>query len=167
MVMVNPVPRHALQVLWKVNINMHSLSNMNLLSCATNLFNAMHFNFSLNMIQIIPTKMKRMLEDGDLTDSSMFEDVSVDPVVRGFIKDWDAMEDLLHYVLYTGLGWEIGNEGQILFTDPLSTPKVDKLHLLPCPFSDSIFAIKNNFWIHNHASLCSILYIINFEFSGH
>jgi hypothetical protein len=26
--------------------------------------------------------------------------------------------------LYSGLGWEIGNEGQILFTDPLCTPKV-------------------------------------------
>ncbi|KAJ8627318.1 hypothetical protein MRB53_020625 [Persea americana] len=83
---------------------------------------------------IIPTKMKRMLEDGDLTDSSMFEDVSVDPVVRGFIKDWDAMEDLLHYVLYTGLGWEIGNEGQILFTDPLSTPKAVRERLVQLMF---------------------------------
>lgn len=83
---------------------------------------------------IIPTKMKRMLEDGDLTDSSMFEDVSVDPVMRGFIKDWDAMEDLLHYVLYTGLGWEIGNEGQILFTDPLSTPKAVRERLVQLMF---------------------------------
>lgn len=106
---------------------------MKLLSDTINLLKAVHSNFSLKMIQIIPTKMKRMLEDGDLTDSSMFEDVSVDPVVRGFIKDWDAMEDLLHYVLYTGLGWEIGNEGQILFTDPLSTPKVNKLYFLLCP----------------------------------
>lgn len=83
---------------------------------------------------IIPTKMKRMLEDGDLTDSSLFEDVSVDPVVRGFIKDWDAMEDLLHYVLYAGLGWEIGNEGQILFTDPLSTPKAVRERLVQLMF---------------------------------
>ncbi len=67
--------------------------------------------------------MKRVPDDGSVTDS-LFEDVTVDPVVRGFIRDWDAMEDLLRHVLYSGLGWEIGNEGQILFTDPLCTPKV-------------------------------------------
>lgn len=68
--------------------------------------------------------MKRILEEESLNDSSSCEDVTVDPVVRGVIRDWDAMEDLLHHVLYTGLGWEMGNEGQILFTDPLCTPKV-------------------------------------------
>lgn len=78
----------------------------------------------LLMVQIIPTQMKRMADDGSLVDTSLSEDITVDPVVRGFIKDWDAMEDLLHHILYTGLGWEMGNEGQILFTDPLSTPKV-------------------------------------------
>ena len=82
---------------------------------------------SLDCGQIIPTQMKRMLEDGSSADNSLFEDVTIDPVVRGFIRDWDAMEDLLHHVLYTGLGWEVGNEGQILFTDPLSTPKVRNL----------------------------------------
>ncbi|KAK6161596.1 hypothetical protein DH2020_004977 [Rehmannia glutinosa] len=73
--------------------------------------------------EIIPTQMKRVPEDESLTDASLLENVTVDPVVRGFIRDWDAMEDLLRHVLYTGLGWEIGNEGHILFTDPLSTPK--------------------------------------------
>lgn len=68
--------------------------------------------------------MKRVPEDESLIDASLLENVTVDPVVRGFISDWDAMEDLLRHVLYTGLGWEIGNEGQILFTDPLATPKV-------------------------------------------
>ena len=82
------------------------------------------FNLFKLMLQIIPTQMKRMPEDGSLADISLSEDVIVDPVERGFIRDWVAMEDLLHHVLYTGLGWEIGNEGQILFTDPLSTPKV-------------------------------------------
>ncbi|KAG5525963.1 hypothetical protein RHGRI_032303 [Rhododendron griersonianum] len=72
---------------------------------------------------IMPTQMKRMPEDGSLDELSLAEDVTVEPVVRGYIRDWDAMEDLLHHVLYSGLGWEIGNEGQILFTDPLSTPK--------------------------------------------
>lgn len=72
--------------------------------------------------------MKRMADEGSVTDNNdnplLAEDIAVDPVVRGYVRDWDAMEDLLHYVLYTGLGWEIGNEGQILFTDPLCTPKV-------------------------------------------
>ena len=71
--------------------------------------------------------MKRMLEDGSVADSAVSEDIAVEPVVRGFVRDWDAMEDLLNHVLYTGLGWEIGNEGQILFTDPLATPKVSIL----------------------------------------
>ncbi|GFS37261.1 actin-related protein 7 [Actinidia rufa] len=79
---------------------------------------------------IIPTQMKRMPEDGSLADISL----SVDPVERGFIRDWEAMEDLLHHVLYTGLGWEIGNEGQILFTDPLSTPKAVREQLVQLLF---------------------------------
>lgn len=77
------------------------------------------------MQQIIPSKMKRVVEDGDSVMDGC-EGFEVDPVVRGFVKDWDAMEDLLHHVLYTCLGWEIGDEGQILFTDPLSTPKVTR-----------------------------------------
>ena len=68
--------------------------------------------------------MKRVPVDESLKDSSSLENVIVNPVVRGFIRDWDAMEDLLSHVLYSGLGWEIGNEGQILFTEPLATPKV-------------------------------------------
>ena len=68
--------------------------------------------------------MKRVLDDGSTVNASSIEDITIEPITRGFIRDWDAMEDLLHHVLYTGLGWEIGNEGQILFTDPLSTPKV-------------------------------------------
>jgi len=74
--------------------------------------------------------MKQLLDDGSVTDNSLAENVTVDPVVRGFIRDWDAIEDLLQHVLYTGLGWEIGNEGQILFTDPLCTPKVSDTCLL-------------------------------------
>lgn len=85
--------------------------------------------------------MKRVLEDGSssVDNSTLVEDVTVDPVVRGFIRDWDAMEDLLHHVLYAGLGWEEGNEGQILFTDPLCSPKVSRKEFscsaCLCPFS--------------------------------
>ncbi|KAI4333122.1 hypothetical protein L6164_017966 [Bauhinia variegata] len=83
---------------------------------------------------MIPTQMKRMLDDGSVTDNSLTDDVTIDPIVRGFIRDWDAVEDLLHHVLYTGLGWEIGNEGQILFTDTLCTPKANKEQLVQLMF---------------------------------
>ncbi|KAF3442941.1 hypothetical protein FNV43_RR16859 [Rhamnella rubrinervis] len=83
---------------------------------------------------IFPTQMKHILEDGSMNDSSLCEDITVDPVVRGFIQDWDAMEDLLHHVLYSSLGWEMGNEGQILFTDPLATPKAVREQLVQLMF---------------------------------
>ncbi|KVI07706.1 Actin-related protein [Cynara cardunculus var. scolymus] len=83
---------------------------------------------------IIPTQMKIMNEDGSLPDSPSLQANNVDPVVRGFVKDWDAMEDLLHHVLYNGLGWEIGNEGQILFADPLLTPKAVREQLVQLMF---------------------------------
>ncbi|GMN72601.1 hypothetical protein TIFTF001_055259, partial [Ficus carica] len=83
---------------------------------------------------IIPTQMRRLPEDGSLNESSLSEEITVDPVSRGFIRDWDAMEDLLHHVFYTGLGWEIGNECQILFSDPLSIPKSVREQLVQLMF---------------------------------
>ncbi|CAF2048904.1 BnaA09g38930D [Brassica napus] len=81
---------------------------------------------------IIPSQMKRMVDDDG--PSTVSEDVTLDPIERGFIRDWDAMEDLLRYVVYTGLGWEEGSEGNILFTDPLSTPKAIREQLVQLMF---------------------------------
>ncbi|KAL6345122.1 hypothetical protein AAG906_013606 [Vitis piasezkii] len=75
---------------------------------------------------LIPTQMKRILEDGPLTDNSLFEDITVDLVVRGFIRDWDTMEDLLNHVLYTGLGWEMGNEGQFYLQTHFQLPRLSR-----------------------------------------
>ncbi|PIN14463.1 actin [Handroanthus impetiginosus] len=72
---------------------------------------------------VIPTQMKRVPKDESSTNASLLKDATIDPVVRGFIQDWDAMEDLLRHVLYDRLGWTIGNEGNILFADPLATSK--------------------------------------------
>ncbi|XP_041989872.1 actin-related protein 7-like [Salvia splendens] len=83
---------------------------------------------------VIPTQMKRVPVDESLKNSSSLENVIVNPVIRGFIRDWDAMEDLLSHVLYSGLGWEIGNEGQILFTEPLATPKAVREQLVQLMF---------------------------------
>jgi actin-related protein 7 len=85
------------------------------------------------MVQVMPSKMKSEVEEegGQAPDGAVVEEVH--PVVRGFVKDWDAMEDLLSYVLYRNIGWEMGDEGQILFTQPLFTPKVMMLTpLSPC-----------------------------------
>ena len=46
------------------------------------------------------------------------------PIHRGQITDWEAMEDVWRYMFYEELGWEIGNEGNVLVTEPLCTPKV-------------------------------------------
>lgn len=85
---------------------------------------------------IIPSQMKRMVDETNDNGNGQLvvDDVAVEPVVRGYVRDWDAMEDLLNYVLYSGLGWEIGNEGQILFTDPLCTPKANKEQLVQLMF---------------------------------
>ncbi|PIN14464.1 actin [Handroanthus impetiginosus] len=72
---------------------------------------------------VIPTQMKRVPKDESTTNASLLKDATIDPVVRGFTEDWDAMEDLLCHVLYNRLGWTVGNEGNILFADPLATPK--------------------------------------------
>ncbi|KAJ6834907.1 actin-related protein 7 [Iris pallida] len=85
---------------------------------------------------VMPTRMKRVVEDVDMADASAFEEFTVDPVARGFVKDWDAMEGLLHHVLYACLGWEIGEEGQVLFTEPLSTPKAVREQLVQMMFEN-------------------------------
>lgn len=94
--------------------------------------------------------MKHVAEDENSQIMSS-EVTTVDPIVRGFINDWDAVEDLLHHVLYSGLGWEIDNEGQILLTDPLCTPKV-RLYLflqiffvLFRPFIVIVVSVLNSF----------------------
>ncbi|XP_073147822.1 actin-related protein 7 isoform X1 [Henckelia pumila] len=96
------------------------------------------FNHALPEIgpKVIPTQMKQVPEDDSSTDAFLFENKTVDPVVRGFISDWDAMEDLLKHVFYTGLGWEMGNEGQVLFTDPLATPKAIREQLVQMMFEN-------------------------------
>ncbi|XP_073046532.1 actin-related protein 7-like isoform X2 [Primulina eburnea] len=85
---------------------------------------------------VISTQMKQVPEDDSSADPFLFENKTVDPVVRGFVNDWDAMEDLLKHVFYTGLGWEMGNEGQVLFTDPLATPKAIREQLVQMMFEN-------------------------------
>ncbi|KAJ3670021.1 hypothetical protein LUZ60_010345 [Juncus effusus] len=88
-----------------------------------------------NPALIMPTKMKRVLAEGEEGAGTDLEAESmVDTVVRGFVSDWDAFEDLLRHVLYTNIGWEIGEEGQIMFTEPLFTPKALREQLVQLMF---------------------------------
>ncbi|BBN12521.1 actin-related protein 7, plant [Marchantia polymorpha subsp. ruderalis] len=60
----------------------------------------------------------------------------INPVQRGMVKDWDAMEDLWRYVLYSGLGWEPGSEGQILIAEALLTPKASRERMVQIMFEN-------------------------------
>lgn len=77
---------------------------------------------------VFSTAMVKVKEDESEKAESEDEEFALEdmenPIVRGMIKDWDLMEDLWRYIFYTGLGWEVGNEGQLLITEPLLTPKV-------------------------------------------
>lgn len=61
---------------------------------------------------------------------------AVHPVQRGVIVDWDVMEDLWRYILYNQVGWELGNEGQILIAEPTFTSKATRERLVQLMFED-------------------------------
>lgn len=82
---------------------------------------------------ILPTAMSRVEEEGGNGNSGVIGDIT-HPIKRGMIKDWDAMEDLWRYVFYTGLGWEPGNEGQLLVAEPLLTSKVSRERMVQTMF---------------------------------
>lgn len=109
----------------------------------------------LIFVQILPTIMTRVADDKlDIANGATKQKKAgaigeiVHPVERGMITDWDAMEDLWHYVFYTGLNWEAGNEGQLLITEPLLTPKVVFCfssvfcHIAPVSFSLLFFVVR-------------------------
>lgn len=83
------------------------------------------------MEQVLSTTMTRVEDDG-MGKQGVLGDI-VQPIERGIIKDWDAMEDLWRYVFYKGLGWEAGNEGQLLIAEPLLTSKVFSVPLSVAP----------------------------------
>lgn len=79
--------------------------------------------FVFVLVLIIPNYMKRMVDNkGLMSDNGngqlVVDDVAVELMVRGYVRDWGVAEDLLNYVLYSSLGREIDNECQILFTHP-------------------------------------------------
>ncbi|KXZ53296.1 ARP7 protein [Gonium pectorale] len=48
------------------------------------------------------------------------------PIRRGRIVSWDQFESLAYYVLYELMGWELGNEGNIMICEPVLTGRSDR-----------------------------------------
>ncbi|GAB4823462.1 hypothetical protein N2152v2_010508 [Parachlorella kessleri] len=48
------------------------------------------------------------------------------PIQQGVVQNWDALETLLHYVLYDELGWVEGEETNLLLADPILTSRPDR-----------------------------------------
>jgi len=48
------------------------------------------------------------------------------PVRAGTVVHWDGFEAMLHYILYGALGWAVGDEGSLLLSEPVLTPKADR-----------------------------------------
>ncbi|KAI5396069.1 hypothetical protein KIW84_062313 [Lathyrus oleraceus] len=66
------------------------------------------FSFYQNN-NIIPSYMKRMVDNkGLMSDNDngqlVVDDVAVELMVRGYVRDWGVAEDLLNYVLYSSHG---------------------------------------------------------------
>ncbi|GIL49443.1 hypothetical protein Vafri_5773 [Volvox africanus] len=62
---------------------------------------------------------------GAMTDSSSSSELHR-PIRAGKITSWEEFESLAYYVLYDLLGWELGNEGNILLCEPLLTGRPDR-----------------------------------------
>lgn len=48
------------------------------------------------------------------------------PVHGGKITNFDEFESLIHYVLYSRLGWIMGQEGNVVLTEPILTSRPDR-----------------------------------------
>ncbi len=48
------------------------------------------------------------------------------PVCRGKVQSLEELEELTHYALYELLGWEMGEEGSVIVSEPVLTSKSDR-----------------------------------------
>lgn len=58
----------------------------------------------------------------------------VQPIERGKIVNWDAMEDIWRFIFYEQLGWDPGSEGPVLVAEPLQTPKITRERMVQVMF---------------------------------
>eukprot|EP00897_Mesotaenium_endlicherianum_P000558 jgi/Mesen1/10502/ME000083S10010 len=62
----------------------------------------------------------------DINEGTQLPDLNtiVHPIERGIIENWEVMESIWRYIFYSQMGWELGNEGQVLVAEPLCASKV-------------------------------------------
>ncbi|KAG2484373.1 hypothetical protein HYH03_016789 [Edaphochlamys debaryana] len=65
------------------------------------------------------------------------------PVQRGKIASWEQFESLAYYALYDLMGWELGNEGNIMLCEPLLTSRPDREMLTQLMFE--VFNVNSLF----------------------
>ena len=77
-------------------------------------------------VQVFPSVLREVDNGaGAVPNGKMTRDPrTVEPIERGLVHDWEALESMWRYIFYTNLGWEMGNEGQVLLAEPLGTSKV-------------------------------------------
>ena len=56
------------------------------------------------------------------------------PLRRGVVESWEGLESLLHYALYTQLGWVAGEEGPVLVAEPVLTSRAERERLAQLMF---------------------------------
>jgi actin-related protein 7 len=68
------------------------------------------------------------------SDLSSSAPLTVHPVQRGVVTNWDALEALLHYSLYEQLGWAEGGEAGLLVVEPILTSRDERERLAQLAF---------------------------------
>lgn len=71
-------------------------------------------------------------------------------VRRGVVQDWEALDAALHDLLYTHLGWTVGQEGAALFVEPLFASKAQRERLAQLLFEGYNVV---GFFTHDSAAL--------------
>mmetsp|Transcript_15911 Transcript_15911/g.34353 ORF Transcript_15911/g.34353 Transcript_15911/m.34353 type:complete len:377 (+) Transcript_15911:10-1140(+) len=72
------------------------------------------------------------------------------PVHRGQIQNFDELESLIQYTLYELLGWERGDEGNVVISEPVLTSRADREQLSQLMFE--VFNV-NGLFIQDQAVL--------------
>lgn len=50
----------------------------------------------------------------------------IKPIIKGEIKDFEALEAVIRHVLYYQSGWSEGSEENIVIVEPALTPRLDR-----------------------------------------
>ncbi|KAJ9530642.1 hypothetical protein QJQ45_014755, partial [Haematococcus lacustris] len=95
-----------------------------------------------SLLQVSPSNDPRQ----ELSDASRL----LRPIQQGQIVDFAGLESLIHSSIYNQLGWPIGDEGAIVFCEPLLTPRSDREQLTQLMFE--VFNV-NGLYVQDQATL--------------